>query len=490
VVLAAAPIAKVDILFMIDNSSSMTTSQVKLKNAFPGFMSALEALPGGLPDVHIAVVSSDMGAGDGVSIQGCSLHGDDGVFQFAPTAGCTSSTLQSGATFITDTGGSSPVTNFTATDISTVFSCIAQLGAFGCGFEHQLASVARALGADGLGAAPPENAGFVRPDADLAIVLLTNEDDCSAPFGTDLYDTSADMLASPYGPVDNYRCNEFGHLCGTPPAPPPRLSPNPSDLSTTVTLDNCTSAECSGKLTPVAEFAARLRALKAGSANRVLVAALAGPATPYAVNWITPPLVDTGPWPVIQHSCGSVSSADGFADPAVRIRQFVQAFGADGVVGSFCDPDFGTTMQALAQRIGATGAGTPAFDGGITSCVTVDGGAGGATGAGGGGGAGGSGGAAGAGATGSAGRGATGAGAADGGGAAGAGGAGGSATDAGAPVDATGAGNAGGRDAAADAPHPSGGGGCGCRLADARGDAGALAAVGLVIPMLARRRRK
>ena len=55
----------VDLLFMIDDSSSMRLSQESLLRNFPVLMTALENMPGGLPNVHIAVVSSDMGAGDG-----------------------------------------------------------------------------------------------------------------------------------------------------------------------------------------------------------------------------------------------------------------------------------------------------------------------------------------------------------------------------------------------------------------------------------------
>ena len=50
----------IDILFMIDNSSSMAKSQANLVRNFPTFMNVLKMLPGGLPNVHIAVVSSAM----------------------------------------------------------------------------------------------------------------------------------------------------------------------------------------------------------------------------------------------------------------------------------------------------------------------------------------------------------------------------------------------------------------------------------------------
>src|SRR5262249_24780325 len=105
--------------------------------------------------------------------------------------------------------------NFTGA-IEDVFSCIAALGVGGCGFEHQLASVRRALGGDPDMPMPTQNQGFLRPDARLGVILITDEDDCSAPNGSDLFTTDE----STYGPVNSYRCNEYGHLCGG--APPPR----------------------------------------------------------------------------------------------------------------------------------------------------------------------------------------------------------------------------------------------------------------------------
>src|ERR1022692_462187 len=167
---------KVDILFMVDNSSSMTSMQQKMLVQIPMFIESLQSLPNGLPDIHLAVVSSDMGAPSDSDI-GCSQVGDDGNFFSQPEAPCVATGLAMGATFITD-DATGVTKNFAAADpagLAAVFQCLALLGSNGCGFEHQLASVARALGADG--SPPPSvNAGFLRPDAELAIVLLTNED--------------------------------------------------------------------------------------------------------------------------------------------------------------------------------------------------------------------------------------------------------------------------------------------------------------------------
>jgi len=175
----------IDILFMVDNSLSMQPLISKLTQNFPAFMQVLEQSPQGLPNVHIAVVSSDMGAGQWTGIPQCAVGGDGGSFQDQIGAGttepggmvCTSSGLDPGQHFISNFNG---VANYDTTlGIEHVFGCIASLGDHGCGFEHQLQSVVRALNADGKGL-PANNAGFLRPPAYLAIVLLTNEDDCSS----------------------------------------------------------------------------------------------------------------------------------------------------------------------------------------------------------------------------------------------------------------------------------------------------------------------
>jgi len=371
-----------DVLFMIDNSSSMRLAQTNLLTNLPGFMDALRTLSGGMPNLHVAVISSDTGAGDG-SVASCdSTGGDMGIFQYTPRGTCSASPLNPGATYLSQSG---TTTNFTG-DISAAFTCIAALGESGCGFEHQFESVLRALGADGR-PAPAENQGFLRRDALLAIVMVTNEDDCSARPGIMLYDTGSNTnVGSALGPPSNFRCNEFGHLCNG--AKPPRLAPGNS-VTATVPLQNCTSAECDGSLVPVAEFVARIKALKAAPDSEIVVAAIAGPSTPYTVNWKAPSTADTTcgasscPWPLIAHSCTAADSS--FADPSIRINQWVGAFGANGISSSICETSFAPAMQQVATRIGAllsAGGGTGPAQGPIPTCGGSSG-AGGSTGAGG-----------------------------------------------------------------------------------------------------------
>jgi hypothetical protein len=403
-----------DVLFMIDNSSSMTEMQQKLGTQIPGFLTALQNLPAGLPNIHIAVVSSDLGApGDATSSLGCTMLGDQGVFRTgtvgvdsvhpgldggggapggddAGASGCAGASLSSGATFISNVDG---VANYTG-DLSTLLSCMTALGDSGCGFEHQLASISRALGADD-SPAPAQNAGFLRPDAQLAIIVLSNEDDCSAPANTDLYSLNGGQqnISNPLGPIANYRCNQFGHLCVDPAAAgstcltePPLKAPadaQGTELAPTLTLTDCESDDSHGKLTSVASFVNGIKALKADPSNQIVVGAIVAPATPYTVAWVPPAggqNTQAGElWPQIEHSCGLVGSDDvnpagqtttddSFGDPAVRIAQWVQAFGPNGVTASICDGSYANAFGAIVSKIGAH---LPGGSGTVTD--TVDG---------------------------------------------------------------------------------------------------------------------
>ena len=359
--------AQADILFMIDSGGSEDTAHANLKANFANFMDVLKALPGGLPDLHVAIITADMGAGDGTSIAGCSVNGDDGVFHYQASGPCTMTGLDANATFVADTGGTNPVTNFGTQDITYVLECIAEVGSAGCGFRQQLRSVARALGADGA-APPPQNAGFLRPDALLVIVMLTDADDCSAPPGSPLFNPISSSLNSKYGPTQHFLCNEWGHLCVPPgggaPVPPSRFAPNNSVTDTivytpaTATMSNCQSFEQSPVMTPVGALSDGIKALKADPANQILVTALVGmtegpDSEGYTVSWRTPPTPDTGPWPGVDHACGddAAGAPVGFADPAVRIEQFVHAFGTNGLVDNFCQANYGPSLTSIATKL-------------------------------------------------------------------------------------------------------------------------------------------
>src|SRR5690606_31495398 len=139
-----------------------------LAAAFPQMIDVLGQLDGGLPNLHIGVVTSDMGtstpAGIGPSVGsggtgGCAGTGDDGVLRTVP--GMTEAFLSD----VDDEG--TRVRNFTG-ELRDVFGELAQVP-YGCGFEQHLAAMRRAL-------EQPANAGFLRPEANLAVVILADED--------------------------------------------------------------------------------------------------------------------------------------------------------------------------------------------------------------------------------------------------------------------------------------------------------------------------
>ena len=390
-----------DLLFMVDDSSSMTTVQQNLAVNFPRLIDQLQQLPGGLPNVHIGIVTSSMGAGGFTSsVPGCTSP-DLGHFitnSRNPTdpSTCSVNTLNAGEHFFT--AGNGATANYTG-DLATAFGCIAQVGANGCGFEQPLASVEAAIGPN----APPDDAGFLRADAYLGIILITNEDDCSAPNNTLLFDPSQNSIGDPLGPLASYRCTEFGILCDG--QSPPRMAAGP--LSNCVSNDARAATDPLHSLTPIQHFIDFTRGLKSVQ-DHTLVSLIGGPAQPFATT-IDP---QTG-FPALAHSCTSQSQgtpdagvpdaspaqmiqmSDGgfpdaspppidalfvdaypppdaflddsgtpppppsdfgaFADPAVRLSQFLQAFGGHFV--SICDDtyagaliDFGNQMRDALDR--------------------------------------------------------------------------------------------------------------------------------------------
>jgi len=136
-----------DILFVIDNSNSMSPKQDSLRQYFPNFIQPLKDLPT-KPDLHIGVITSNLGAGQFTPPSCSTIGGDQGILQNTPKGTtCTTAhlndTSQRFLTYAPDGVGGVRV-NFTG-DIADAFACYAAVGDGGCGFEHQLASMRAAL---------------------------------------------------------------------------------------------------------------------------------------------------------------------------------------------------------------------------------------------------------------------------------------------------------------------------------------------------------
>lgn len=299
---------KVDVLFVVDNSSGLAEEQYALAQTFPKFMSAIRTskLGGKLPDLRIGIVTTDLGTGD-YKVLGCmTVGGDNGELQTKPrTAGC----IPPKDPWIETKGGKTNVPSGSTdpmTRLIDAFTCIGLLGDEGCGFEQPLQSARLAL--DPLFNANP---GFLRKDALLAVMILSEEDDCSAA-NPKLFDPARQGLNDPLGPLNSFRCFEFGVTCRCPKS---------------VTCDRFTTGprlDCAPGgtyLHKVADYISFFRALKKTPSGkphpqRVIMAAIAGPTEKVEVG-------QDGSNPALKSSC---QGQPGSAHPGIRIKALVHAF--------------------------------------------------------------------------------------------------------------------------------------------------------------------
>ena len=132
-----------DILFVVDNSGSMSEEQTKLGQSFNTFISWLV---GGEVDYRIAITTTDMDA-----------TGAQGAF--------------------VSSGSNPKILDTTTPDVATVFAQNANVGITGSADEKGLAAASTALSPALLAGA---NAGFLRPEARLYVVWVTDEEDSSS----------------------------------------------------------------------------------------------------------------------------------------------------------------------------------------------------------------------------------------------------------------------------------------------------------------------
>jgi hypothetical protein len=346
---APMPKTKVDVLFMVDNSLSTSPFQDELRKRFPQLIKTLDdaAIQGHPASYHFGVVSSDLGSG--TNMTACKPGGDGGRLSVGPSsasmnvpANCAGFTLGGGVRFLDYNQLTNTNNVGGGLSVPDAFNCISMVGNSGCGFEQPLESVYRALHDAVLG-----NEGFLRPDAVLVVLFVADEDDCSAPADTDLFEPSP----ANYGTLHSFRCTKWGITCSDPPRPLQDSDAGP--------LTNCrplTMAE-GGKLFDVQRYIdfftkpATIGGVKENPAD-VIVASIVGPPQPFAVQ-ITAPCADqinTPSCPILQHSCLGPANPNFFADPAVRIAAVVNAT-RDPQQTSLCDANDSSALDALAQRI-------------------------------------------------------------------------------------------------------------------------------------------
>ncbi len=174
--------AQVDILWVVDNSESMAAEQAKIAGRFADFFRQLIVSQ---VDYHIGVVTTDpvengeLRAYDGTSVTGCD-----------PGADCrwiTNAVPCSNPDVVTTGLNDAEIEQLLLDECQAqaVFRNLISAGIDGSSFEEGFTVAAKATGADIIdastgfptGEVPPPNVGFLRPQASLYIVFVSDEDE-------------------------------------------------------------------------------------------------------------------------------------------------------------------------------------------------------------------------------------------------------------------------------------------------------------------------
>jgi hypothetical protein len=312
----------VDILFVIDDSRSMTDEQTQLGIWSSKLFEVLSGT-GELPDLHIGVTSSSIVI---PNLPGCT-SGAGGAFL---TGGATLQKTRFLSDVATATGERER--NYTGR-LTDAFAMMARVGDGGCGFEQPLKAARMALSS--------KTDAFLRPDALLLVVFVTDEDDCSARtdivFGEPRADACSDL-----GTPTSYRCFEHGVKCY-----------DGKGSREFGMRRNCRADESSPYMESVSSFAAFLKGLKPDPAQ-VVVAAIYG--KPNHVEAIKDERVTTHDTPRLADVCGRGGKEGTGATPAIRMNALLAEFGGRASQSSICDGELSWAMRdvGLITRGAAT----------------------------------------------------------------------------------------------------------------------------------------
>jgi hypothetical protein len=388
-------IDKVDLLFVIDNTSSMADAQARLIEQMPRLLSWLtsgqrfDGDPNVFPpvkDLHVGVVSTDMGASGVKGLSGCDANGgDDGRLQHAPHGAACDAAYPSFLSYPSVTG-STNLEQFAA-DIG----CVARMGTQGCRFEQPLEAALKAvwpsvfvdsrsnvvtpnpifflsstaqgmLGRGDIPASQDGSIGFLRNDkftglSLIAIVVLSDEDDCSMRTSDIVRPQDQLLPSSPYYNQElDLRCHH-----------------NKSALYDVVN-----------------RYAKAFRLLRQGDEQLVVFAAIAGvpvdlvdgvaragvdftdafQRNAYYAGMLADARmqeeIEPGSVPGASKLRASCSRADAqgqlsLAYPPRRLVELARAMGDNGVVQSICQDDLGlgAIVETIGQHLGAGCLETP-----------------------------------------------------------------------------------------------------------------------------------
>ncbi|MEO7096152.1 MAG: hypothetical protein ABI175_23020, partial [Polyangiales bacterium] len=151
---------RMDILLVVDDSPMMGAQRDRVRAHTAGLAEVLRTLPGGIPDIHLGVVSTTVATN---APDGCA---GSGLLQ---TNGATVT-----GSFVSDRPFEGErQTNYTG-DLADVVETMADLGSGGCANPKPFEATKRAL------ANTVENAGFFRADAYLYVIYLVSGPESSS----------------------------------------------------------------------------------------------------------------------------------------------------------------------------------------------------------------------------------------------------------------------------------------------------------------------
>ena len=391
----------VDVLFVVDNSGSMGEEQAKLAANFSRFVERLEELDA---NYRIAVTTTDNGnvacsgsTPEAGSLRAISCRDRAGEFTFTGTSPATQAfdvacaancpaELGAGLETLPTTTAKDPNPRarpwIERTDGRTnlpegvsagqAFQCFGPQGIDGCGFEAPLESMYKAVARS----ATPGDASydFLRDDAILAVVFVTDEADCSANemlqpmvFGSDL--TEAEKQPFWEDPTGNSPRSAICWNAGTKCSGGPGLYEDcvSADYDVTGAELNVDAAPTDAVLRPVDRYAELLQGIqdqkRAGTqGTKVLVAVIGGVPGNYQTGSV--PLIyqdESDPAERINFGIGkgcTSASVDGevqTAIPPVRLKELAGEFNTleDGRENlySICDEDYTPALDGIADEL-------------------------------------------------------------------------------------------------------------------------------------------
>ncbi len=419
---------KIDLLFVIDNSGTMAVEQENLARNFPLLVQQLEGLEDSMgnpvnPDVQIMVTNTDFGnplctafepegydPSRGAPITTpCTdriadftgLGNNPDTVPEACTSSCSSGAAPEGDPFVAFSNGMDNIPDTIVeadingdgtpdSPVAQALGCLGPQGINGCGYESPLENMLQALNP-----AAEWNQGsrpFLRPDALLAVAVITDEADCSVQNYDIMTDANYQEVEPGSGMPESSSaiCWNAGVSCQGPDA---------SGI-----YSDCVSSAAEGTLQPISRYTNYLiNTLREDGKKEVVMLGILGvpevtqhnPEAPFEPiaggvfdleyrNWrdgeytgvagggdILPDEFATGTTAAdkqfdfgVGPGCTGGSVATGFtgqAIPPVRIKEVCESLNIDNGDGtvdvrccieSICDDDFSAAIQCLAGIIG------------------------------------------------------------------------------------------------------------------------------------------